>query len=96
MPLRRSTKQTEDESSGWLRSSRGSSEERSRDEYESTEARSEDESRSWFGRARAKYGLGALLVVAGIGLFLFPEPATSMAGIALIVLGALVWLVSRF
>ena len=99
MPLRQSTKdrqstrETEDESSGWLSSIRGSSEERSRDEYESTEPRSADESRSWFGRARAKYGLGALLVVAGIGLFLFPEPVTSTAGIALIVLGAITWFV---
>ena len=94
MPLRQSTKRTEDESSSWLSSIRGSSEGRSRDEYESTTESTEDESTGWFSRARAKYGLGTLLVVAGLGLFLFPEPVTSTAGIALIALGAIVWLVS--
>ena len=49
-------------------------------------------SNGWIGRARAKYGLGALLVVAGLALFLFPEPVTSTAGIALIAVGAVVWL----
>lgn len=71
---------------------RGRSEERTRNE--STATRTEDESRGLFGRVRAKYGLGALLVVVGAGLFLFPEPVTSTAGIALIGLGALIWLVS--
>lgn len=93
MRLRQSTERSEDDSSGWLSSVKGSSERRSRDE--TTVERSADESTGWLGRARAKYGLGALLVVAGIALFLFPEPVTSTAGIALIVLGALVWLVAR-
>ena len=94
MPLRQSTKQTEDESSSWLSSIRRPSEKRSRDEHESTATGSEDGSRSWFSRARAKYGLGALLVVAGVALFLFPEPITSTAGLVLIGAGALVWLAS--
>lgn len=55
-------------------------------------ARTEDTSGSRFERARAKYGLGALLVAAGIVLFLFPEPITSTAGLILIVVGALIWL----
>lgn len=92
MPLRQSTERTEDKSQGWFSSVRGRSEERTRDE--STATRTGDESKGLLGRARAKYGLGALLVVAGVALFLFPEPATSAAGIALIGLGALVWLVS--
>lgn len=66
---------------------RGRSEER-------TEDRSGDESPGWFGRARAKYGLGAVLVAVGVALFLFPEPITSTAGLVLIAVGALIWLVS--
>lgn len=53
-----------------------------------------DETGSRFDRARAKYGLGALLVAAGVVLFVFPEPITSSAGLALIAVGALIWLVS--
>lgn len=59
-----------------------------------TDTDSPAESGSMLGRARAKYGLGALLVVLGIVLFVFPEPATSAAGLGLIVVGALIWLVS--
>lgn len=51
-----------------------------------------DDSGSWFGRARAKYGLGTLLVGAGVVLFLFPEPVTSTAGLALIGAGVALWL----
>lgn len=51
-----------------------------------------DHSDSWFGRARAKYGLGTLLLGAGVVLFLFPEPITSTAGLALIGAGLLLWL----
>lgn len=54
----------------------------------------EQESTGWFSRARAKYGLGALLVVAGAVLFLFPEPVTSTAGIVMMAIGAIVWVVS--
>lgn len=53
-----------------------------------------DGSKGWFARTRAKYGLGGLLVIVGIILFLIPEPATSGVGIGLIVLGALIFLVS--
>lgn len=80
---RGSTEPTTDDSRGVVDRIRGQSEEPTR-----------DESQGWFGRARAEYGLGALLVAAGVALFLFPEPATSAAGIGLIVVGALVWLVS--
>ena len=75
--------ETEGESGSLFDRGRGGSEER-------TEADSE----SWFNRARAKYGLGALLVVAGVALFLFPEPITSTAGLVLIAVGALIGLVS--
>lgn len=46
-----------------------------------------------------KFGSGslaAILIIAGIALFLFPEPATSMAGIALIVLGVASWALGKF
>ncbi|MDS0475330.1 hypothetical protein [Natrinema sp. 1APR25-10V2] len=51
-----------------------------------------NDSGSWFDRAKAEYGLGTLLVAAGAVLFLFPEPITSTAGIVLIGVGVLVWL----
>lgn len=54
---------------------------------------SDDEKGGWLEQARAKYGLGTLLVAAGVVLFLFPEPATSTAGLLLIGAGALIWLV---
>jgi len=37
-------------------------------------------------------GLAGLLLLAGIALFLFPEPATSGIGILLIATGVAVWL----
>ncbi|WP_226039134.1 hypothetical protein [Natrinema sp. DC36] len=80
---RKQTERTEDDSRSILDRARGRS-------AESTS----DESGSWFDRARAKYGLGALLVAAGVVLFVFPEPITSTVGLALIVAGALIWLVS--
>ena len=58
----------------------------------STEPAAEDSETSWFSRARAKYGLGTLLLGAGVVLFLFPEPVTSTAGLALIGAGVLLWL----
>lgn len=51
-----------------------------------------DHSDSWFGQARAKYGLGTLLIGAGVVLFLFPEPVTSTVGLALIGAGVALWL----
>jgi len=59
-----------------------------------TTDRTTDGSTGWFGRTRAKYRLGGLLVLAGIILFLVPEPATSGLGVTLIVVGAIVRLVS--
>lgn len=38
-------------------------------------------------------GLATLLLVAGVLLFLFPEPATSGLGVLLILAGAVVWLI---
>lgn len=38
-------------------------------------------------------GLITLLLVVGVVLFLFPEPATSALGIFLVVTGAVLWLV---
>ncbi|WP_089817705.1 hypothetical protein [Halomicrobium zhouii] len=39
-------------------------------------------------------GLAWALLLTGLALFLFPEPATSMLGIGLIVAGLVVWVVS--
>lgn len=36
-------------------------------------------------------GLAGLLLVAGVVLFLFPEPATSLLGIVLVTLGVVAW-----
>jgi len=57
-----------------------------------TTAGSADRSGGWFSRARAKYGLGVLLVVVGAVLFFFPEPITSTVGVVLILIGVVVWL----
>lgn len=40
--------------------------------------------------------MAAALILAGIALFIFPEPATSMVGIALIVLGIASWAAGRY
>lgn len=40
--------------------------------------------------------LAALLIVVGIGLFIFPEPATSTIGIVMIVAGIASWALGRF
>ncbi|WP_312909705.1 hypothetical protein [Natronosalvus caseinilyticus] len=52
----------------------------------------DDESGSWLSRARAKYGLGTLLVAAGVVLVLFPEPITSTVGMVMVGAGVLLWL----
>lgn len=41
-------------------------------------------------------GTAALLILAGVILFLFPEPITSMVGVLLIVGGILLWAAERF
>ncbi len=41
-------------------------------------------------------GLAALLIIIGVVLFFFPEPITSFAGIALVLIGAIVWLADYF
>lgn len=43
----------------------------------------------------AGLGLVGLLLVVGIVLFLFPEPATSGLGVALIVIAIIVWIVQE-
>jgi len=49
-------------------------------------------------RSRNLGGLGlvGLLLVIGLVLFLFPEPATSGIGVTLIVIAIIVWAVSEF
>jgi hypothetical protein len=37
----------------------------------------------------------ATLVIVGVGLFVFPEPATSAVGIFLVVVGVGAWLANR-
>lgn len=91
---------TRDDSRGLLDRARGRSTEPAQNDSKSMLDRArgrsaeptQDESTSRFGRARAKYGLGALLVAAGVVLFVFPEPITSTAGLALIAVGAIIWL----
>lgn len=92
---------TEDESRGLIDRVRRGSEEPTSDDSGSlvdrvrgSEEPTTDDSGSLFDRARAKYGLGVLLVAVGAVLFFFPEPITSTAGLALIGMGALIWLVS--
>lgn len=82
MRRNQTTESTEDQPSGLLERKGTTGEEDT-----------EDESESWFGRARAKYGLGTLLAAAGVALFLFPEPATSAVGLLLIGAGVLLWIV---
>lgn len=43
--------------------------------------------------SRAIEGIATLLLIAGFILFLFPEPASSLLGIALILVGAVLWLI---
>lgn len=50
---------------------------------------------SCMARNFGSLGLVGLLIVIGIILFLFPEPATSGLGITLIVLALIVWAVSE-
>ncbi|MFC6765857.1 hypothetical protein [Natrinema soli] len=102
MRFRQTTDRTEDDSRSVVDRVRGRSEDRTEDDSRSMLDRARgrskeptaDETGSRFDRARAKYGLGALLVAAGVVLFVFPEPITSSAGLALIAVGALIWLVS--
>ncbi len=102
MRRRQSRGETEDESGGLLDRVRGGSTEPPTDDSGSRTDRVRggstepitDGSGSWFDQAKAKYGLGTLLVAAGIVLFLFPEPITSTAGLLLIGAGVLIWIVS--
>ena len=41
-------------------------------------------------------GVITVILITGVVLFLFPEPATSMLGIVLIVIGVVAWLVDAF
>lgn len=46
-----------------------------------------DEDESWLDE-----GVIAFTLIAGLALFLFPEPATSAAGIVLLLVGSIAWL----
>ncbi|WP_408957395.1 hypothetical protein [Natrinema sp. 74] len=101
MRRRQTTEETEDESDGWVDRMRGGSAGQTTDDsgglLDRTRGKSSEpttnDAGSWFDRAKAEYGLGTLLVAAGAVLFLFPEPITSTAGLVLIGIGALLWLV---
>lgn len=59
------------------------------DEYSAREADRTDESdESWWDE-----GLIGLLLVAGVVLFFFPEPATTAIGIGLIAVGVVAWII---
>ena len=101
MRRRRTTEATEDESEGLIERVRPGSGEPTADDsgglfdrVRGSEEPTTDDSGNLFDRARAKYGLGALLVAAGVVLFFFPEPITSTVGLAMIGVGAIVWVVS--
>lgn len=61
--------------------------ERSRDEYRETDRRENEDGR-WLDR-----GLIAATILVGVVLLLFPEPATSALGMALVAAGVIAWLV---
>ncbi len=56
--------------------------------YRGDEARTDDDEGTWLDE-----GLITLTLVAGVALFLFPEPATSGLGILLIGVAVVAWLV---
>lgn len=58
------------------------------DTYDETAVYGDEDEGSWWDE-----GLISLLIIAGVVLFFFPEPATSMLGIVLILIGAVAWLV---
>lgn len=101
MRRRRTAEETEDESGGLIDRVKPGSAEPTADDSGSLVDRvkgsgepTTGESRSLFDRARSKYGLGVVLVATGAVLFFFPEPISSTVGLALIGVGALIWLVS--
>lgn len=47
------------------------------------------------GDGRWEGGLVSLLLIAGVLLVVFPEPATSLLGIVLVVAGILAWVAAR-
>ncbi|MFC4451619.1 hypothetical protein [Halorussus aquaticus] len=57
-------------------------------EYDGQTARANDDEGSWWDEGL----IGALLLV-GVVLFLFPEPATSAIGIGLVTIGVIAWLI---
>lgn len=77
---------------GWLPVSRGDADPAYADEEaEYTEETPAETGGSWWGE-----GLITLVLVAGVILFLFPEPATSALGMLLIVVGVIAWLIDLF
>ena len=57
------------------------------DDYDETYDEDEDDG-SWWDE-----GIVGLLLIAGVVLFFFPEPSTSVIGIALIGLAVVVWII---
>lgn len=55
-------------------------------EYERRPQYEASDEGEWLGM-----GTGVLLILAGVGLILFPEPATSTLGFVLVVVGLVVW-----
>lgn len=72
---------------GWLPWSRGREPDETYDGRTYDQEVHEGEDGSWWDE-----GLITLLFLVGIGLFIFPEPATSGLGIALIATAAVLWL----
>jgi hypothetical protein len=56
--------------------------------YQASDASRTDEDDS-----RLDEGLIGLVLVAGVALFLFPEPVTSAVGIGLVAIGAIAWVI---
>ena len=56
--------------------------------YRGDEVRADEDEGTWLDE-----GLITLTLIAGVALFLFPEPATSGLGILLITVGVVAWLV---
>lgn len=72
---------------GWLPVSRGDADPAYAEEDYDGGTPDEDGGNWW------DEGLITLLLIAGIVLFLFPEPTTSTLGVILIVIGVIAWLV---
>ena len=57
-------------------------------EYDDYDETYEEDDGSWWDE-----GLIGLLLIAGVVLFFFPEPTTSIIGIALLAIGVVAWII---